>query len=357
MGTRVRSGLILGAAVMLAACSAGTGSTSAEPPASAEASTGASASPAEVPEQTFVAFVGAEPGSGDGITIGYINAGDSSPYWAKVSDSMAEQAGIAGAELINCDTNFDSAKALECARSFKTQGVDVIISSNIDSKTAPEICNAGPDVPVLATWIKQEPCETAFFGSDDTAAGMVFGTALGEFFKSKFNCEYDALISLEQVAAGEANTNRMGGARQGFEEVCGPTTNFKSYDTGGTLDGSQTIFADVLTAMTGANKIGILCLNDESCLGALAAARTAGREKDIYIASAGADEPSWCEILTNPNWVGGVAYLPEQQGKITIPAAISLAKGVVPARNILMKQDFVNGENIKTYFPVEEASC
>jgi ribose transport system substrate-binding protein len=304
-------------------------------------------------EVEFADFEQIEPGIGEGITIGYINAGDSSPYWANVSASMAEQAGIAGAALINCDTNFDPARSLECARNFVTAGVDVIISSNIDSKTAPEVCAAGPDVPTLATWIKQEPCEVAFFGSDDIAAGMVFGSALGEYFQENFGCEYDAFVSLEQPQAGEANTNRMAGARQGFESACGPVEEVRVVDTEGRLETAQIKFADVLTSLGDADQIAVVSLNDDSAVGAVAAAEAAGRQDDIYVASAGGDSISWCQIQNNPNWVGSVGYFPEKQGEITIRYAIMLAKGEPVAPTIYMNQPFLNADNLGEFYTPE----
>ena len=314
---------------------------------------GAAVAQAQDGDVEFVDFEQAEPGSGEGITIGYINAGDSSPYWANVSDSMAEQAEIAGAALINCDTNFDSAKSLECARNFATAGVDVIISSNIDSKTAPEVCAAGPDVPTLATWIKQEPCEAVFFGSDDIAAGMVFGSALGEFFKENFDCQFDAFVSLEQPQAGEANTNRMAGARQGFESVCGPVDEVRVVDTEGRLETAQIKFADVLTALGGATKIAVVSLNDDSAIGAVGAAEAAGRAGDVYIGSAGGDSISWCQIKNNPNWIGSVGYFPEKQGEITIRHAIRLAKGEPVAPTIYMNQPLLTAENLEDFYTPE----
>lgn len=316
---------------------------------------GGSVAVAQEGDVEFVDFAQAEPGSGDGITIGYINAGDSSPYWANVSSSMAGQAELAGATLINCDTNFDPAKSLECARNFATAGVDVIISSNIDSKVAPEVCAAGPDVPTLATWIKQEPCEAVFFGTNDIESGMIFGTALGEYFQENFSCEYDAFVSLEQPQAGEANTNRMAGARQGFESVCGPLEEGKIrvVDTEGRLETAQIKFADILTALGGAEKIAVVSLNDDSAVGAVAAAEAAGRERDMYVASAGADTISWCQIQNNPNWVGSVGYFPEKQGEITIRHAIMLAKGEDVASTIYMNQPFVTSENLADYYTPE----
>ena len=48
------------------------------------------------------------------------------------------------------------------------------------------------------------------------------GRASGDFAKAKFDCEYDAYISLDFPTIAEINAARAGGTNEGFEEVCGP---------------------------------------------------------------------------------------------------------------------------------------
>ena len=67
-------------------------------------------------------YQGAEPGSGRGLKIGYISLGDSIPFVNLVSQSLAEQAEIAGAEFVPCDSEVDAAKALACAQNLQGPG-------------------------------------------------------------------------------------------------------------------------------------------------------------------------------------------------------------------------------------------
>ena len=54
-------------------------------------------------------------------------------------------------------------------------------------------------------------------------------------------------------------------------------------------------------------------------LGALAAARTAGRADQLFMSGMGADPSAHCEIANNPNWVGdALAFFPERYGEIGI---------------------------------------
>ena len=50
---------------------------------------------------------GAEPGSGEGRTVGYLSLGESIPFVRLISESIREQAAISGAQLIVCDAQLD----------------------------------------------------------------------------------------------------------------------------------------------------------------------------------------------------------------------------------------------------------
>src|SRR5690606_25982280 len=153
-------------------------------------------------------FEEAVPGSGDGLKIGYISLGDQVPFVKLVSDNIKAEAKAAGAQLVFCDSQLDAAKALDCAKNFKTQNVDAIINFQVDEKSAPRICAAGPDVPTIAIDINQKPCQIAFVGAANRAAGEIAGVAMGEYFKENFDCEHDAVVSMQQPAAGVVNEDR-----------------------------------------------------------------------------------------------------------------------------------------------------
>lgn len=308
---------------------------------------------ADSPE--FVDFRVMESGYGAGLKLGFIALGDSIPFSSLVTESMRQQAEIAGVELIVCDSDFDGAKALECVQNFKTQGVQGYLNFQLDSAAAAGICAEGPQVPVISVDIRQEPCQVAFMGANNERAGFVGGVALGEYFQDNFNCEYDSFVSLEQPAAGVVNDYRMGGYQAGFASVCGDITNLVDIDAGGVTDQARTVFADVLTTLPGQERIVVVGINDDVLLGALAAARTAGREGDLYMSGQGADPSAHCEIAANPNWVGDVAYFPERYGEIGISYLIDLVNGVEVPADLLIPHVFVDGTNIGDFYDV--TSC
>jgi ribose transport system substrate-binding protein len=346
--------------VLLAACSSSSSDSSSSaasseaPAASSAAPMESSAAPAEssaAPAETSAAG-GVVPGSGAGMKIGYISLGDSLPFVKIVSDSIKAAADEAGAELLFCDSQLDPAKALDCARSFKTQGVQGILNFQLDEKAAKQICEAGPDVPVIGIDIHQRPCEKAFMGANNQLAGEVAGEALGNFYKEKFNCEYDAFVKGEQPAAGEVTKIRADSVITGFEKICGPipADKLRAVNLGSTTDDGRAAFADTLTALQGKKNIAVSSINDDTGLGVIAAAKAANRLDDIWLISQGADPTSWENIRTNDHWVGDSAYFPERYGSIGIPAIIKLINGEDPG-DLLVKHEPVNRDNIDQIYP------
>jgi ribose transport system substrate-binding protein len=302
----------------------------------------------------IVEFEQPKPGSGEGLKLGFIALGDQVPFSKLVTDGMKKVADQAGAELVVCDSRLDGQVALDCARNFKTQGVKGYLNFQVDQKLSPAICKAGPDVPVIAVDITQEPCQVAFVGAANEYAGIIAGQAMGEFAKREWNCDYDAYVSLESSASVDASKARMGGYRKGFQSVCpGELKNERVLDADRT-DTARTKMTDTLTALPGQKKIVVVSINDDGILGAIAAAKTAGREGDIYVSGQGADPSAWCEIKNNPNWVADAAYFPERYGEIGIPYLIKAAKGEEIPADLLVPHELVNADNIDEIYELKD---
>jgi ribose transport system substrate-binding protein len=351
-------------ALLVALAAAGCGGDDEEgaappPPPAETAETAETAEPGDtgaVPEDApegVVEFIGAEPGSGEGLKLGYISLGESVPFVRLVSNGIREQAEIAGAELVFCDAAIDAAKALNCARTFATQQVDGYLNFDVFEDAAAEICAAGPDVPVISIDIHQRPCEVSFMGAANEYAGQIAGSALGQYMQEEFDCDYDAYVSLESSAAGVVNEQRMGGYRTGFQEFC-PIENERVVDGADRLEPARQMFGDTLTALGGADRIVVVSINDDGILGALAAARTAGRADQLYVSGQGADPSAWCEIRDNPNWIADAAYFPERYGEIGVPYLIQAINGETIPQELLVPHVVINSENIEDFYELTE---
>jgi ribose transport system substrate-binding protein len=302
------------------------------------------------PPPKSVPLVPASPGSGKGLKLGYISLGESVPFVRLVSNGIKAQAKRAGAQLVFCDSALDAAKAIDCAKTFKTQGVQGYLNFDVFQNASAAICKAGPQVPVIAIDIHQKPCEKAFMGANNLYAGYISGKALGQYFKSHFSCKYDTFVSLESSAAGVVNDQRMGGYRQGFASVCGTIHNLRKIDGADRIDPARTKFADALTSLPGQHHIIVVSINDDGIEGALAAAKTAGRVNDLYVSGQGADPSAWCLIKNNKQWIADSAYFPEKYGEIGIPYLIKLVKGQKVPNELYVPHVIITGANITKYY-------
>lgn len=309
-------------------------------------------SSAGVSKEGIVEFRKPKPGSGSGKKIGLVELGSSVPFSNLVTKSVEKAAKEAGAELVACDSELEGQAALDCVKSFATQGVEGYLNFQSDAELSEAICNAGPQVPVIAIDIAQEPCEIAFMGADNEYAGFLAGKAVGEFAKQEWNCEYDAYVSLEEPEAGTVNEERMGGYRKGFQSVCpGELKNEKVLNASRT-DVARTQMTDTLTALPGQTKIITVAINDDAILGALAAAKTAGREGDVFVSGQGADPSSWCEIAHNPQWIADTAYFPERYGEIGVPYLLEALEGKEIPSKLLVPHELVSSKNIEQVYDV-----
>ncbi|MGH2477963.1 MAG: sugar ABC transporter substrate-binding protein, partial [Candidatus Limnocylindrales bacterium] len=194
-------------ALLIAACS--------NPPAAPSSAAPAASAPASVaPASSAPASAAAK------FKIGYISLGDSVPFVKLVSDGIKEAASAAGQELLFCDSEIDAAKALACARNLKVQGAQGVLNFQVFQDSSPEICAAYGSVPTIAIDIIQPPCQIAFMGANNREAGRLGGAEMGKYAKANWDCDFTAYVSLESTAAGAANTDRMGGWRDGFKESC-----------------------------------------------------------------------------------------------------------------------------------------
>jgi ribose transport system substrate-binding protein len=309
----------------------------------APATTGPAATPAP-----------ASPGAGASAAagkfkIGYISLGDSVPFVKLVTDGIIQAAKDAGQDLFPCDSKIDTATALDCANQMKVQGVQGVLNFQVDQKSSPEICKAYGDLPTIAIDIVQPPCQVAFMGANNHEAGKMAGEAIGKFAKDTWNCDYTAYVSLESTAAGDANTARMGGYRDGFKEFC-PITNEKILDGADRTDPALTKVSDLLTALPG-TKIVVVAINEDGILGAIGAAKTAGRQKDLFYAGQGTDPSIWKTIACDPQYIASTAYFPERYGTLLIPAMVTkLGGGTIPD-NIFTEHQIITSKNIRDVYP------
>jgi ribose transport system substrate-binding protein len=299
----------------------------------------------------FAPLLPTKPGSGKGLTIGYISLDESIPYIHTVTKGLQANAKIAGAKLIVCDSKTDAAAALTCAQTFKTQNVDGILNFQVHADASAKICAAGPAVPTIAIDIEQKPCMKSFLGVSNFGAGYITGTGGGKAYKARFGCTYDALFLVSQPSAGSVIAQRRAGMVQGWQSVCGKIHNLKELGGDGTAQQAQTLVTDALTAVPSPQKVVVLSLIGNMTLGALAAAKGANRQDDVKVVGFGGDQSQFCNEMKNPIWLGDTLLFPEHYGPVAIQNIIKAIKGQPIAKTLYIKSAFADNTSIPKYYP------
>lgn len=339
---RVASLIAMGALVAVACTN---------PAASSTAPTQAASEPASAAPSSAAPSVAAES-----YKIGYISLGDSVPFVKLVSDGIKEAADAAGQELLFCDSEIDAAKALACAQNLKVQGAQGVLNFQVFQDSSPEICTAYGSVPTIAIDIVQPPCQIAFMGANNREAGRMAGAAIGEYAKTEWNCDFTAYVSLESTAAGAANTDRMGGYRDGFKEFCEiPADKERVLDGADRTDPALEQVTNLLGALPG-DRIVVVAINEDGILGAIGAANTLGRQDDLFYSGQGTDPSIWKDIACNPNYIASTAYFPERYGTLLIPNMVAALQGETIPANIFTEHEIVTKDNIRTIYP-ETPAC
>jgi ribose transport system substrate-binding protein len=288
------------------------------------------------------------------VTIGYMDEIEGVPFVQIVKNSVLAAAKKAGVKVDVCSPNGDAQAAVNCAAQFKAQGVQGILNFQANAAAAPRVCAAGPKVPVIAFDIHQPPCQTVFYGANNSLAGKLSGVALGQFAKKKFNCKVDAFVSMEAPAVGIVNFQRANGMLSGYKSVCGTPPNIIHVDGKGSTDASIQPATDTLTRLTGKHKILVVSLNDDMGIGMVKAAQSANRLGDIWVGAQGADPTSWpylCGKEAFKNWEADTAYFPELYGNRTVPLLLSLIAGKKEPKVVYTNHKVVTPANIKSIYP------
>lgn len=364
--SRAVSVLVIVGALIVSACSSSssTSSASAIQAPTESASAAATAAPSEsasvAPSAPITASaVPSLPTDGTGLKIGYISGGDSDPFVIIVTKSVLAAAKKANVDISECDSQFDAAKALACAQTLSAKKLDAMINWQFFPDSSKAICDAYGNLPTVAMDTPETPCQKTFVGADNHQAGIVGGTGLGTFAKTKFNCQYDAYISLDIPQIADINKARAGGSKEGFESVCGPipASKYFSIDTqaGGPdqSENSRRQVTDLLTRLPNAKTILLISPSgDPMAVAALNAADVVGRKSQMWVTALGADPSAWKLIAHDPQWVGDTAFFPEKYGDLAVPAAIALARGQNVPANLLMTHVFIDASNIQQYYSV-----
>ncbi|CAN5911155.1 D-ribose ABC transporter substrate-binding protein [soil metagenome] len=260
-------------------------------------------------------------GSGEGGTVGLALSTLQNPFFVTLRDGATAAAAEQGVAVLISDAQDDAQSQANDMQNFITQGVDAIVVNPVDSAAivpAIEAANEA-DIPVITVDRAADGGEIAsHIASDNVQGGKMAGEFLFEQIDGSGN-----VAELQGVAGTSAARDRGEGFGQAVEEASGinvvaeQSANF-SRDEGFTvtqniLQGNQDL-------------AGIFGQNDEMALGAVEAAREAGRLGDVAIVGFDAVDDALAAIEAG-DMAGTVAQQPELLGQLGIETAAAAING------------------------------
>jgi len=298
------------------------------------------------------------PHDGNKLVIGFANLSRDIPFTQLVEKNIIENAEAAGIEVVVADNRLDGPTAASVAQSFAQRKVDAVIEFQLDVNFGPAIMKTFDDAgtPVVAIDIPM-PGAT-FFGVNNPRSGYLGGSYLAQAAIAKFGEETvktkGVFIVGELAQSGAVLGMRSHGQRAGVKAVVDlPDDRMLTIDTTASIEQAFSQMNSILARIPRGSPIMLTANNDQSVIGMLRAAQTAGRANEVVAVGMGADENQ--TMYAEPGMVGSVAIFPERYGNWLLPITLSkMAKKELPAA-ILINHVIVNKHNICNYY--KEYKC
>jgi len=305
-------------------------------------------------ESTTSSFTRQEQVSQSHYRIGFANLSETIPFAVDVRRGLERAAKEAGnIDLVVGDNQLDREAAVQMAEDLIDKDIDLMIEYQIDETIGGLLMNrfqqAG--IPVIAVDIPM--VGATYFGVDNHRAGMLAGGAIGEWIAAHWRGEFDVLVMLEEPRAGVLPAMRMQGQLDGLAQALPNRIPHRVHtlDSGNTVATSYSAMQRLLNDIRPSDRIAVLCFNDDAALGALAAARDAGREQQVVIVGQGADRRAREEIRKpGTRFIGSTAFMPEKYGTRLIEVAQKILRGEPVPPAIYTDCVFLCTQNIDSYY-------
>ncbi|MGD9316485.1 MAG: substrate-binding domain-containing protein [Anaerolineae bacterium] len=287
--------------------------------------------------------------------IGFANLGENMSFPVDVRRGLEQAAqDVSNIDLILADNQLDGEMALRVADRLITEGVDLVIEYQIDEKAGGLIMDKfkQANVPVIAVDIPM--VGATYFGVDHYRAGRMAGEALGSWIAEHWGGSFDLLIVLEEQRPGALVATRIQGQLDGLQSIVGEISPARTIrlDSGNTSEISQANMMEALERLPDEHRLAVISFNDDAAVGAISAARQAGREEDVVIVGQGADRIARKEIRRlGSRLIGSAAYWPERYGQKLIDVAQAILRGEPVPPAVYNKHIFITQDNIDEYYP------
>jgi ribose transport system substrate-binding protein len=324
--TNMRRVLFVALALLLSACGTGEGSSGVGAGGTEGSGTEAAAG-----------------GSGEAGTVGLALSTLQNPFFVTLRDGAVAAGEEQGVEVLISDAQDDAQTQANDLQNFVTQGVDAIVVNPVDSAAVVPAIEAAndADIPVITVDRAADGGEIASHIASDNVQG---GKMAAEFLFEQIGGS-GSVAELQGVAGTSAARDRGQGFQEAADSVSGinvvaqQAANF-SRDEGFTvtqniLQGNQDL-------------AGIFAQNDEMALGAVEAAREAGRLGDVTIVGFDAIDDALAAIDAG-DMAGTIAQQPELLGQLGIETAAAAINGDDVEAEQSVEVKLVTPDNVSEY--------
>lgn len=288
------------------------------------------------------------------LRVGYAALGHDSSFQRAVQDSLIWAAKNEEIELIVLDNRRNRKVALHNAEHFVREKVDLVIEFQIDEAIAGAISSryleAG--IPFIAVHVPH-PGGT-YYGANNYQAGLLAGTYLGRWAKSRWNGQVDEVLLVGATRAGSLVHGRMSGIVNGLTEAWREGMQGRKLVT---VDGDgqfKLSFERVRRHLSRSDRKRVLvgAVNDSSALGAARAFQEAGRAATCAIVGQNGEPDARVE-LREPRTplIASVAYFPERYGEELIALALDLLAGRPTPPAKFVKHQVITPANLDHFYP------
>jgi ribose transport system substrate-binding protein len=285
--------------------------------------------------------------------IGYAAQGHDSSFAREVGASLHRAADREGVELLVLDNRYQPKVALRNAERLVREGVDLVIEFQTDEDVAATIAARYHEVSLPFIAIDMPHPGGTYFGANNYQAGLLAGRFLGQWARTRWSGQVDALFLLGLGRAGSLVQSRMSGALAGFRESLrtGDACPVTMLDGDGQFGTSLERVRKHLQR-TVARYVLVAAANDASALGAARAFQEAGRAGQCAVVGQNGEPDARAE-LRRPStpFVASVGYFPELYGDGLIKLSFDLLSSRQTPPAVFIRHHLVTVENVDHFYP------
>jgi ribose transport system substrate-binding protein len=275
-----------------------------------------------------------------------------------VSESIRSSAFSAGIELLTLNNRYSAKAAIRNAGIFVHEHVDFVIEFQTSDQAAEAVSARLREAGIPCLAIEVPHPDALYFGANNYRAGLMGGHALAQACLAQWGGHADAVLLLEQRAAGALPHSRLSGTIAGLRELLPhfPEQHVHLLDGRGRFEDSLNAVRRHLQR-NASRQFLVSGVNDECCLGALSAFKEAGMAEHCLVVGQNATIDARQEMRrAGSRLVSSVGYFPEQYGEAVISIALRALHGEAPPPSTFVKHQLVSPANVDILYPNDSFS-